>query len=78
MATVETRVGRLEAATGGGRRPGCPECGWPHDGDPGDTYELIFDDDDYFDEPMTCEACGREIHEIVFPDDPRYAAPRYR
>jgi hypothetical protein len=68
-AKLETRLGRLEAASlgygGGDGFPPCPDCGWPRDGNPGpdDTYELVFSDE--LEGPTFCETCGEPIPEIV-------------
>jgi hypothetical protein len=57
--TIEKRVTRLEATTGGGGR--CPECGW--DGDPSKVqYVVEWQDPDGSTEPDEfCETCGRQL-----------------
>jgi len=73
MATVESRVGRLESQAGGGGGgdgDDCNHCGWPHDEDGDDDipYEIVFTEDD---EEVSCPQCGRVFLTIYFDDDPR-------
>ena len=56
------RVEALEAATGGGGFPPCPECGGDdREPDEGDVFEVVFVDPDEDTGPEFCESCGRQL-----------------
>ena len=62
------RVEALEAATGSGGFPPCPECGWSGGDDfgPDDTYEIRWIDPGEADPVETwCETCGRQTTIVI-------------
>ena len=72
VRSVQAKVARLEAATGGDDGE-CPECGWDGGDDfgPRDTYELTWvDPGDSEDKDEWCETCGRQlVIRITWGDD---------
>jgi hypothetical protein len=76
------RVGHLEETISGGGE--CPQCG-QRDPRPGDTYEIVFLDDDEdlgdrspSDEPEYCPACGRPTNYWIGFEDIDYKPPQPR
>jgi hypothetical protein len=73
VASVATKVLRLEKATGGDGGE-CPRCGWgggDNDFGPHDTYELVWvDPDGPEDREEFCEACGRQlVYVLIWGDE---------
>jgi hypothetical protein len=78
MTAIDRRLRALETHHGVGGADECPECG-QGDHRPGDTYEIVFPDDDEdlgerspSDEPEYCPACGRPTNYYIFFEDVDY------
>jgi rRNA maturation protein Nop10 len=76
MSGHEKRLRSLEASYGMGGSDECPECG-QRDHRPGDTYEIVFADDDedlreISDESEYCPACGEPTNYYIFFEDIDY------
>lgn len=63
VSSVQAKVSRLEAATGGGGDDGeCPDCGWGGGDDGNHRYEVTWvDPGGPEDREEYCESCGQQL-----------------